>query len=314
MTTRPTFCLVLLAIAFGSVALGADPIDLPLSTTSWGDPDIEGSWSYRTATPLQRPLDLGDRAEFSSDEAALFESTADERFDSFLRSGAIGDYVGDEPWADRGRQLTEGSRASLIIDPPNGRLPRRTPLGKERSARAREQRIRADGPEDRPVSERCLIWPLAPLRSENYNNNLRIVQTPNHIVLATEMIHHARIVPLVRDETVRRARAATPSNRSYLGNSVGYWDGDTLVVETSGFRDYLHPWGTTADMRLRETFTRDGRGGLTYEYTVDDPAAFESAWTARQTLQPLEGRIYEYACHEANHSMELILRAARATE
>jgi hypothetical protein len=219
--------------------------------------------------------------------------------------------VGFDTWLDAGERLTEGNRAALIVDPPNGRLPDRTALGEERAPKFIVMMSKLpNGPEERTVFERCIISPLVlPIRQYNAgNNNVRIVQTPDHVVIATEMIHDARIVPLVH------TAPASSEIRSWLGQSSGHWEGDTLVVETQGFRDFAHPLGLSADMQLVERFSLQDATTLTYEYTVADAAIFESPWTSRQTFTRTSDRIYEYACHEGNHSMGAMLRGARIQE
>jgi hypothetical protein len=275
----------------------------PTPMTSWGHPDLQGVWDYRTITPLEKPDELGDRAEFTAEEAVEYTRTEPDRVAEQFAPLLV---VGGEPWADPGTTLSEEGRASLITDPPSGKLPQRTEYGEQTAALAFAQFLDVpDGPEDRPVQERCIIYPRIPLTSGNYNNNVQIVQTPTHVVLLMEMMHDARIVPL--DD-----RPLLPV-RSWLGQSRGHWDGETLVVETTAFRAYPTALGHSPDMRLTERFTRRG-DKLIYEYTVDDPQAFNAAWSARQTLRATDDRVFEYACHEANYSMAGSLRGARLQE
>lgn len=276
----------------------------PVPKTSWGHPDLQGVWDYRTITPLEKPDELGDRVEFSDAEAAEFTRTYPERLAEEYAPLLV---VGGEPWADTGRELSEAGRASLITDPPSGKLPPRTEFGTGTSDLAFAQFLDVpDNPEDRPVQERCLIYPRIPLASGNYNNNLQIFQTPTHVVLLMEMMHDARIVPL--DDRPRL------DVKAWLGQSRGHFDGDTLVVETTGFRDYPTMLGHSSNMRITERFSSNSDNTLMYEYTVDDPKAFTAVWSARQTLRGTEDRIYEYACHEANYSMLGTLRGARTAE
>lgn len=273
--------------------------------TPWGDPDLRGIWDYRTITPLEKPENLENRANFTSEEATQFTDSAEERHKEAFASFLI---VGDEPWADRGRQLSESDRASLVTDPDNGRLPLRTPLGERIAEKFVSQFLDVpDGPEDRPVQERCIIYPRIPLSSGNYNNNLQIIQTPGYVVLLMEMMHDARIVPL-------DGRERLSGIRNWLGQSRGYFDGATLVVETTDFRDYPTALGTSPDMRIIERFTRGNEDELIYEYTVIDPQAFTDEWSAMQTLRKSDDRIYEYACHEGNYGLAGILRGARVGE
>ncbi len=279
---------VLRALAVsGCAALVAPPLvaQRPGARTAWGTPDIGGVWDYRTATPLQAPE----------------EPTDDEP--------EGGGSVFDEPWHDRGQEDTEPGRVSLIVDPLDGRLPPRTEHGEAVADEFWVQMGSAPaGPEDRTVLERCIAGALVPLESIDFNNNVQIIQTPDFVVILNEMVHEARIVRMRTDEP------PPPGIRSWLGESTGRWDGDTLVVETSGFRGFAHPLGTTPDMKIVERFTRQGPQHLTYEYTVTDPQVFERPFTARQTLKRSPHRIYEYACHEGNYSMPVMLRGARAEE
>jgi len=295
----------LLAACVSSV----DP-DIEIKRTSWGDPDLQGNWDYRTATPLATPEALGDRVHFTDAEKEEFEQGSAARGDAFVRKS--GNYVGDEPWADRGLELTEENRAALIIEPPSGQLPARTAYGRKLAGRYFGQMSTelTAGPEDRTVLERCIVGPLVPLRSMNFNNNVKIIQSPTHVVILTKMVHDARIVPIQRTgKTIK-----TTGLPHWLGESVRYWEHDTLVVETTNFRAFANLLGTSPSLHLTERFTMDGDSQLTYEFTVDDPAVFTHPWIARQTLRRLNGRVYEYACHEGNVSMKFILRGSRLAE
>ena len=267
-------------------------------------PNLEGFWDYRTATPLETPATLGDRNVFSDAEVVSFESGSEARALGFVKS--LGGFVGDEPWADRGQLLTEGNRASLIIDPSSGRLPQRTEYGRTLAGGWKRQMMaELSGPEDRTVLERCVYNPVTPVRPSFFNNNLRIVQTPEHVLIHTEMIHEARIVRIVKPPV----QHTLPS--SYRGESLGYWDDGTLVIKTRGFEPHTNHLGTSTNLILTERITLDDVSDqLIYEFTVNDPKVFTSPWTARQTLSRLDGIIYEYACHEGN-SMDVMLRGAR---
>jgi len=273
---------------------------------NWGDPDLQGTWDYRTATPLEKPDWLGLRTDFDSREAEQYAAESTTRGRAHIAS--LGGYVGDEPWADRGTELTEANRGSLIIDPPSGKLPPRTEHGESLRGRYGSQMAGSpEDPEDRTVLERCIIAPLVPLISLNFNNNVRILQTPDYVVIVNEMIHDTRIVPLNSEPEAQ----AIPR---WSGHSVGHWEGNTLVVNTSNFRAFANPLGTSPDMQLVERFTLDTDDTLIYQYTVSDPTVFEQAWTARQTMRRTQGQIYEYACHEGNRSMGMMLRGARLEE
>ncbi|MGK0225057.1 MAG: hypothetical protein ACI9ON_004317, partial [Limisphaerales bacterium] len=210
------------------------------------------------------------------------------------------------PWADRGQFLTEGSRASLIIDPANGRLPPRTKYGKTLAGGWKGQMMSdPSGPEDRTMLERCAYNPVTPIRPSFFNNNLRIVQTDEFFVIHTEMIHEARIVRIVTPPVQHTLPA------SYRGESLGYWDSETFVIETQGFAPHTNHLGTSAELHLTEKLRHDiDNDKLIYEFTINDPKTFTRPWTARQTLSRLDGLIYEYACHEGN-TLDVMLRGAR---
>lgn len=289
---------------------------------SWGDPNLQGTWDYRTATPLAVPATIGDRVQFTDLEKDEFEQQSTARGVAFVRR--VGNYVGDEPWADRGQYLTEDNRAALITDPVDGKLPPRTTRGKPMAGGwfGQMSDTEVTGPEDRTVLERCIVASLIPLRPLNFNNNVRIVQSPTHVLIMTEMVHDARIIPIKRSNQRSNQRLNERSNDAikrtglphWLGESVGHWEDQTLVVETTNFRAYPNLLGTSPGLRLTERFTIADDAHLTYEYTVDDPDVFLNTWSARQTLSRLDGQIYEYACHEGNVSMELMLRGARLAE
>jgi hypothetical protein len=203
-------------------------------------------------------------------------------------------------WYERGNELTEDKRTSLIIDPPDGRIPfgPRKPAGADRF----------DNPETLSLADRCLLGFNAgpPMVSGTYNNNVEIVQTRDYVVLQTEMIHEARIVPLDG-----RPHGALPR---WIGDSRGRWDGDTLVVETVNFKGPTSLQGSSAQTRLVERFTRVGPDTIRYEFTVSDPTTLTRPWTAVEPLTRIDELIYEYACHEGNYGMVGILSGARFQE
>lgn len=301
-----TIAVVLLCSCAGKPA--SSPFAPPQH--SWGDPNIQGAWDYRTATPLAVPPGMAGRTHFTDAEKDEFENGATARGVAFVRR--VGNFVGDEPWADRGQMLTEDTRAALIVDPPSGQMPPRTRYGKQLFGRyfAQLSGVESTGPEDRTILERCIVAPLVPLRPLNFNNNVSIVQSPSHVVIMTEMVHGARIVPIQRNANSLR-RLGVPQ---WYGESIGHWEHNTLVVETINFRAYENLLGTSANLQLVEKFTLANNSQLTYEYTISDPDIFSKPWTARQTLNRLDGKIYEYACHEGNISMKLMLHGARVAE
>lgn len=214
-------------------------------------------------------------------------------------------------WLDYGKHVGADRRTSLIIDPPDGRVPPLTPAARARVAtrRTRLQSSPSDNPEDRPIQERCLVFGAGPpLLPGPYNNNMQIVQTPGAVLVLSEMIHDARIVAL-------DGRSTPPTSiRFWLGSSRGRWDGDTLSVETTNFADTVSFRGSDEHLKVVERFTLNGPDALRYEFTIDDPTAFTGPWTGAYTMTRTREMIYEFACHEGNYGLMNILRAARSEE
>ena len=297
--------------------------------TADGQPDLQGVWTNATITPMERPAEFAEKAFFTEAEAADYEKRVVENFNSDRRRTDVGAdlaFAYNDAWWDRGTTVVKTRRTSLIVDPPNGRLPALTTSGKERAAALAEytKMHPADGPENRVLSERCLLWPSAgpPMLPVVYNNNYQIFQGREYVAILIEMIHDTRIIPL--DD-----RPHLPSNvRSWLGDSRGRWEGETLVVETTNFIDksqfprQVSSTGTqTANvpsssdkLRVIERFTRTDPDTILYEFTVDDPAIYTRPWTAQITMTKSSNLIYEYACHEGNYSMSGILAGAREQE
>ena len=288
--------------------------------TAWGDPDLQGVWDFRTLTPLERPDALADQQTFATEEAAAESAAATAHaLDADRRDGAdqafgFGSDIErayNQFWMDYGSNLTEDRRTSLIVDPPDGKIPW-TPQGRERPgtfARAFSGMV-TEGPEDRALSERCILGFNAgpPMTPSAYNNNVQLFQTPDTVVIFNEMVHDARIVPL--DGRPHLA----DSVRQWMGNSRGRWEGDTLVVETTNFLRETSFTGSSANLHLVERFTRVADGVLLYEFTASDPTTYTQAWTAQVPMRLSDGNLYEYACHEGNYGMFNLLAGARAEE
>jgi len=271
--------------------------------TAEGRPDLQGFWYFGTATPLERPREFADKVFLTPEEAADFERRTAER-----QSAAIA--VQPSEWLDYGKHVGPDRRTSLIVDPPDGRMPPLTEEGRRKAAMRRAIGPElADNPEDRSNTERCLVFGAGPpLTPGPYNNNLQIVQTPAAIVVMTEMIHDARIVPL-------DGRPRLPAGiRRWLGASRGHWQGDTLVVETTNFTESTTVRGSDENLRVVERFTLAGPDAMRYEYTIDNPAVFTRPWTAAFTLTRTAEPMFEFACHEGNQAMEHIMRGARQQE
>ena len=305
-------------------------LDRATAATPWktprtldGQPDLQGVWDFRTITPLERPVSLGDKQVFSDDEAARFEAEENRRQNRDLidpeKGGAVyppgGVVPYNEFWYDRGNTVLGTRRTSLIVDPAHGRLPPRTPEGERRAAvraaEGRENQLgrpRANSHEDRPLGERCISGFNAgpPMTPGAYNNNVQIFQTRGYVVILNEMIHDARIVPLDG-----RPHLAIPQKH---GDSRGRWDSETLVVDTAHFAHETSLAGSGAAMHLVERFTRVDADTVLYEFTVDQPTEWTRPWTAQISMVRSPDRLYEYACHEGNYSLIGVLSGARADE
>ena len=279
-----------------------------------GRPDLQGTWSNATLTPFERPNALAGKEFFTEQEAAEFARTTLERNNRDHRGATPQEDVGgayNEVWFERGTKLSANFRTSIVVDPPNGRVPPLTPeASSAAAARAAVQARPPEGPEDFTLPVRCLQWGTSgpPMVPGPYNNNYRIVQTRDHIVINVEMIHDVRIIPL-------DGRAhLSPAIRQWMGDSVGHWEGDTLVVDTTNFTRKTHFRGSDQNLHVIERFTRTGADALRYQFSVDDPTAFTKPWSGEIVMYPAPGPLYEYACHEGNYSLTGMLAGARAAE
>ena len=295
-----------------------------------GQPDIEGIWSNATLTPLERARELGGKKFFTEAEAAVVEKQMAQARNADSRNADREADVArayNDAWWDWGSKIAKTRQTSLIVDPPDGRVPPYTPEALQRIA-ANEQAIKercehtvcppgnfgaaipADGPEDRPLMERCILWNTSgpPMLPTAYNNNYRIVQAPGYVTINIEMIHDYRIIPL-------DGRPHLPPNmRQWLGDSRGHWEGNTLVVDTTNFTDKTAFRNSTENLHVVERFTRVDADTLIYEFTVDDPSTFTRSWSGSVPMSKTQGPIYEYACHEGNLGMTGILSGARSFE
>jgi hypothetical protein len=298
----------------------------PTPRTPWGDPDLQGVWNDATSTPLQRPGDVGGKDVLTDEEAASFQDELKNDLSRDRRDGGADVDVNrayNEHWMDSRRlKITLDHRTSLIVDPPDGRIPARVPLSPERqkaaAARAAANtRFNAGLPDsykDFTLPVRCIIrTDSPPYLPTIYNNDFQIYQSPGFVVINPEMIHSARIIPL-------DGRPHLGKNlRQWLGDSRGHWEGETLVVETTNFRkdDGVVFLGADPDtFRITERFTRVDATSLNYEFTVEDPHTWSRPWTARipwNKIDPAE-QMYEYACHEDNYDMGHFLIGARNRE
>ena len=311
--------LVMLAAVAAALPAAAQTAEAP--RTAWGAPDLQGVWDFRSLTPMERPADLADQETFTEEEAASFseEVIRDQSrdlsdADAEAATGRVVPY--NDFWFDWGSTVTT-DRTSLIVDPPDGRMPALTQSAERRRA-ARAAAQAGVGRDEIPpggwindlsAPVRCILGfnQGPPMTPSAYNNNMQLFQTEDHVVILNEMIHDARIVPIDGRPDL------PPDIRQWTGSSRGYWDGDTLVVETANRRDSSFR-GATRDLHLTERFTRADANTLVYEVTLDDPRTWTRPWTFMVPMVRNDGEVYEYACHEGNYYMANMLHGLRAAE
>ena len=298
------------------------PVRATAPAKSWsvrtpdGQPDLQGFWTNGSYTPLQRP-DNVTKEFYTKEEALKFEQQFVDNEENQTTPGTIPDVHYDHTQFGLERSIggyTSNLRTSLIVDPPNGRLPSLSAEGQRRAAARAEARKRAGGPydaaENLPLGSRCVFMDRVgpPMLSGNYNNNYQIVQSPGQVMILTEMLHEARIVPV-------DGRAQLSQNiRQWTGSSRGRWEGDTLVVETTNLNGKYGFQGSSENMRVIERFTRIDENAIRYQFTIDDPATWTTPWSAELTLKKTIGPLFEHACHEGNYGLYNILAGARAEE
>jgi hypothetical protein len=332
----PTMAEEKAATAAKTTATAAKPT-VPYKTprNSFGDPDLQGIWTNATITPFERPAKYGDSLVLSAEEAAAMEkdnatlnAEANAPTDPNKKvtdlpyncgRGFTGVDCGyNNFWVDPGTQVMRINgepRSSMIVDPPNGRMPPLTPEAQKRLAARfaafRGGRRNFDNPEVLSLGERCILSfgssagpPMIPLL---YNNNYSIVQTKDAVAIEVEMVHDVRVV--------RMNGVHPPSDvRLWMGDSIGHWEGDTLVVETTNLRKEQGFRGASENLKVTERFTRVSPTQILYRFTIDDPTTFTQPWSGEVAMNATKGPLYEYACHEGNHAMEGILRGARFQE
>ena len=313
----------LLVLGCGVVAIGQSRIWTAARTLD-GQIDLEGVWDFSTITPMERPNGLS-KDTFTDQEAANFEREENLRQNRDLIDpkkggaqylpGSVIPY--NEFWYERGSKIVGSKRTSLVIEPPDGRIPPLTAQAKakqdEEAAIARDEqlgRVRADSPLSRSLSDRCILGFNAgpPMTPGAYNNHVQISQAPGYVTLVTEMVHEARVIPV-------DGRSHLPASiRQYNGDSRGHWQAGTLVIDTTNFLRETSFRGSSANLRLTERFTRLDADTLMYEFTVYDPQTWTKPWSAAIPMKKMNEPIYEYACHEGNYAMRNILSGARAQE
>ncbi len=305
----------------GAAALGA--ADWKAPRTPWGEPDLQGVWTSQAelGVPFERPAQYGTRQTLTDEEFKQRELQAQKQVESdnaefdpttadTSRAGQVGSATSPPPtWLERGKA---SHRTSMVIDPPDGRIPPTSPAGLQRlraAGRGALDNGPFDGPENMGLYQRCItrgvpnaIFPAI------YNANTRIVQGPGYVAITYEMIHETRIIPTTPQPHV-------PADvRLFLGDSRGHWEGDTLVVDVTNFNAKDDYRGSGAGLHLIERYTRTPDGGLRYEVTVADPDTWARPWTAALDLQPQREGMFEYACHEGNYAMRNMLTASRAAD
>jgi hypothetical protein len=357
MGTRVFGVAIAAALAVPIAVVGQAPAPAPAATpsarvtevrttykgprTPWGHPDLQGTWDYRSITPLERPAQFGNREFLTDAEVKEMEARAAKRMDEPPAEDAPASTIHPTYWTDPGRTVTESRRTSLIIDPPNGRIPppaegraggggggRRgggaatatAPAGRGagtataaggRGAGGTQARSggRADSWLDRSVLERCITWGLpTALLPGLYNNNIQIVQSPTFVAITHEMVHDTRVIPFRDRADLSRDLAG------WLGDSWARWEGDTLVVETANFNGRVNYRGSTTNLHLTERYTRVGTDKVEFRLTVQDPTTWSAPWTVALTMRTSEGPLVEYACHEGNYGLRNILEVARDEE
>ena len=311
-------------LSIAIIALVATPIIWSQSTesqssdlprTEYGQPNFQGTYTFRTLTPLNRPVELADKATLTQEEAKEWEAFENQRQNRDLIIDSVGG-AGYPPgvisynefWYERGNETIENLRTSLVYDPPNGRVPAMNAAGRERQQVYGARQNESAGPEARTTVDRCLIGFVGgpPMIPGSYNNNMQIVQTKDHIMILNEMVHSARIIRLDDEHNTKQLK--------WEGDSVAHWDNDTLVINTQHFYHDNNTRGMSDQAIIEERISWIDQDTLTYDFTVEDPLSWDQTWSAQLPLQRSADPIYEYACHEGNHGLAGILAGWRRYE
>ena len=319
------FAAIAALIAGAAHAQAADPNFKP-PRTAWGAPDLSGNWTNVSITPEQRPASLGTKSAYTKDEAAKMEATivkeiadGNERSDPNAGAPTAG---GDKPkpgtrpeWLDPGSHVmyVNGEPRTSILTTADGRVPKPKAGVSMPSPFGRGGGLGSfDNPENRSLGERCIIGfgrnagpPM--LANGFYNNNYQFVQTKDDLAIVVEMVHDVRHVKIGGEHR-------TDGQRPYMGDSIGRWDGDTLVVETTNIPQSQAYYGAWKTLKVTERFTRTGKYKLRYAFSVEDPSVWDKPWGGEYEFNPLDGAIYEYACHEGNHALPGMLGGERYLE
>ena len=304
MRSIPLVLVVLATISVGAQS-GKKPV---IPRTPDGRADLQGTWDFAQLTPFERPGEFAGKSSITDEEAEEFAERRIETTNKDRRDGGAAADVErayNDFWWDFGKRVSK--QPSLVVDPPDGRVPPLTPEAQKRIA---DRRNHYDNPEERPLAERCILGfnsgpPMVP---SAYNNNVQIVQTATHVAIVNEMIHSARVVDL-------SGRPHWPKEIRFLtGDSIGRWDGDALIIDTTNFSKDGGFRGSSPGMHLTERLTRVDKDTLRYDFTVDDPATWTKPWGASIPMARTDELMFEYACHERNYALEGVLKGARYQE
>ncbi len=281
--------------------------------TADGQPDLEGVWSTASVTPLERPPDLGAKEFFTKEEAEAYQKKMLAAHE-VVAPGTYGDvhYNMAQFGLEKGQTKVAATiRTSLIVG-PTGRIPPMLPAAAQRNA-ARAAALKGhefDGPENRTLSEQCIMWGSEgpPMTPAAYNSNIQIMQGRGYVAILQEVIHDVRLIPIDGSPHL-------PANiRQWFGDSRGHWEGETLVVDTTNFTDRSAFHGASENLHVVERFTRQADDRILYQFTLDDPSTWATSWSAELPMSKIDGPIFEYACHEGNYGMRNNLSGARAEE
>lgn len=283
--------------------------------TEYGHPDFQGTYTFRTITPLQRPPELADKEVLTLEEAEEWEAYENQRQNRDLIIDSVGG-AGYPPgvisynefWYERGSETIESRRTSLIYDPSNGRLPPYNEMGRQRRGEYRQMVFESAGPEGRTTVDRCITGFVGgpPMIPGSYNNNMQLVQTEDHIMILNEMVHSARIIRLDSEHHSKQLK--------WEGDSVAHWEGDTLVINTKNWYHDYNLRGMSDQAEVTERISWIDENTLEYDFTVSDPLSWDETWSARLPLRRSPDPVFEYACHEGNHGLLGILAGWRRYE
>jgi hypothetical protein len=272
-------------------------------------PDFQGIWNSITATPVERPAEYKDQGFLTPGEAAVWEKKVDgDNAEGVFQARGVGTY--NVAFRELTTQVVKTMRSAMITDPQDGRLPALTPAAAAELKRRKDATRHPDGVEDLGLQDQCLMFPTGapPMTPYSYDSNFQIIQTKDTLAIQVEMPHDTRIIPL-------DGRPHLPASvRLWYGDSVGHWEGDTLVVDTTNFNDKTSFYGSDRNMHVVERFSLYDAETILYQWAVEDPTAFTKPFKGEQTIARGTGPVYEYACHEGNYAVPAVLRGARTDE